>query len=148
MSLTTAHDQAATAINDVTPSETGSVFLERAVAIGYLLVASTSMMAWLYVLALMLWDGASCCCRNDSDFQSHLLRGYSKHLRASDLFFRRSVVPTTYLFSGRRWSDCCSGSDWQIRLAERLGRLDFETGCCSAGLLPACARGPCLAAGS
>jgi hypothetical protein len=33
MSLTTAHDQAAPAINDVTPSETRSVLLERAVAV-------------------------------------------------------------------------------------------------------------------
>jgi hypothetical protein len=58
MSLTTAHDQAAPAINDVTPSETRSVLLERAVAVGFLLAASTVMIAWLYLLALALWDGA------------------------------------------------------------------------------------------
>jgi len=58
MSLTTAHDQAATAINEDTPSETRSVILERAVAIGFLLTAAIAMIAWLYVLALGVWDGA------------------------------------------------------------------------------------------
>jgi hypothetical protein len=58
MSLTTARDQAATAIDDVTPSETRSVLLERAVAIGFLLTAAVAMTAWLYVLALGVWDGA------------------------------------------------------------------------------------------
>ena len=58
MSLSSARDQVATAINDAPVSEAKSALLERAVAIGYLLVASTAMMAWLYALALMLWDGA------------------------------------------------------------------------------------------
>jgi hypothetical protein len=58
MSLTTAPDQAATAINEDTPSETRSVVLERAVAIGFLLAASIVMIHWLYLLALALWDGA------------------------------------------------------------------------------------------
>ena len=58
MSFTTAHDEAATAVNDVKPSETGSVLLERAVAMGYLLTAAGAMMAWLSLLALGVWDGA------------------------------------------------------------------------------------------
>jgi len=52
MSLTTAHDQAPTAMDEVTPSETRSVILERAVAIGFLLTAAIAMIAWLNVLAL------------------------------------------------------------------------------------------------
>jgi hypothetical protein len=59
MSLSSARDQAATALNHATPSETGPAFPERAVANGYLLVASTAMIAWLYVLALALWEGTS-----------------------------------------------------------------------------------------
>jgi len=59
MSVTTAHDQAAIAVDDVTPSETGPLLLERAVAIGFLLVTSAAMIGWLYLLALVMWAGAS-----------------------------------------------------------------------------------------
>ena len=58
MSRSSAHDQAATAKNEVTPSVTRSVILERAVAIGFLLTAAIAMIAWLHVLALGVWDGA------------------------------------------------------------------------------------------
>jgi hypothetical protein len=58
MSLTTARDQAATAINNVTPSEARSAPLERAAGIGFLLTAAVAMSAWLYLLALGVWDGA------------------------------------------------------------------------------------------
>jgi hypothetical protein len=57
MSLSSSHDQAATAVNSVTHSETHSPLVERAVAIGFGAAASTAMVGWLYVLASALWDG-------------------------------------------------------------------------------------------
>jgi hypothetical protein len=59
MSLTTAQDQASTAVEDVSASETKSPPSKRVVAIGYLLTAATAMIAWLYVLAVGVWGGAN-----------------------------------------------------------------------------------------
>jgi hypothetical protein len=59
MSLMTAQDQAETAVDDVSASETRSAPAKRVVAISYLLTAATAMIVWLYVLALGVWDGAN-----------------------------------------------------------------------------------------
>jgi hypothetical protein len=59
MSLSTSHDQAATAISDATQSELKTVLTERAIAIGFVIIVSTAMAGWLYMLAVAVWDGAS-----------------------------------------------------------------------------------------
>jgi hypothetical protein len=58
MSLTTSHEQAATVINSAV-SDSRTVLIERAVAVGFLLAVAGAMAGWLYLLAVAAWNGAS-----------------------------------------------------------------------------------------
>jgi hypothetical protein len=57
MSLSPSHQQVASSETDAPETESGSSFVELAIAIGFAGGVSMAMVVWLLMLALALWEG-------------------------------------------------------------------------------------------
>jgi hypothetical protein len=57
MSLSPSHQQVASSVTDAPETESGSSFVELAIAIGFAGAVSVAMLVWLFMLSLTLWDG-------------------------------------------------------------------------------------------
>jgi hypothetical protein len=56
MSLSSPHQQVASSATDAPETESGSSFVELAIAIGFAGAVSVAMLVWLFMLARALWD--------------------------------------------------------------------------------------------